>query len=258
MACADAENRGLSAVVTKKKSTSGFWQEEEKRVHRLIAGESSVASRLRLAAEVFLGRPYVPNALVGGPDEDEQLVIELSGFDCITYIECLLALSRSRSRKGFVSELKKIRYRSGEVNWRSRHHYFADWMRHNEKLGVIKIRTRGSLSRSIDANLSIIAELPPRRAHFHVVPKADVGRVLERVSDGTIVAFASVRAKLDFFHTGMLFYDRRGKRSVENLLLYQARESAGKVIAQPLGDFLKANRMRGIAFATPLEPGRLL
>ena len=234
------------------------WRKEEKKVHQATVGEPKVASRLRLAAASFLGCPYEPNALVGGPTEDEQLIVDLSRFDCVTYVESVLALSRSRSAKGFVTELEKTRYRGGKVDWRSRHHYFVDWLRYNEKRGAIKIRTRGSSSRSIEANLSIIAQLPPRRANFHVVPKADVGRVLERISDGTIVAFASVRAKLDFFHTGMLFYDRRGERSVENLLLYQARESAGKVIAQPLGDFLKANRMRGIAFATPLEPGRLL
>ncbi len=233
------------------------WKKEEKKVHQMIVGESRVASRLRLAAASFLGCPYESNALVGGPAEDEQLVVDLSRFDCVTYIESVLALSRSRSAKGFVVELEKTRYRGGKVDWRSRHHYFVDWMRHNEKRGVIKIRTRGSSSRSIDANLRFIADLPPRRARFHVVPKGDIARVLERISDGTIVAFASVRSKLDFFHTGFLFFDHASKRRVENLMLYQARESAGKVIVQPLSEFLKANRMRGIAFATPLEPGRL-
>jgi hypothetical protein len=39
---------------------------------------------------------------------------------------------------------------------------------------------------------------------------------------------------------------------VEELMLYQARLGAGKVIAQPLTEFLKQERMRGIAFAEPL------
>lgn len=144
------------------------------------------------------------------------------------------------------------------MDWRSRHHYFADWMRYNEKRGVIKIRTKGFGSRPIDANLSFIEKLPPRRTRFHVVPKKDISRALGRIANGTIVAFASVRAKLDFFHTGILFYEDPGNRSFESLMLYQARKSAGKVIAQPLIDFLKANRMRGIAFASLEEPGRLL
>lgn len=245
-------------MVTKGYVDYGSWKKEEKRAHRAIAGESRVASRLRLAAQMFLGRPYVPNGLVGGPDEGEKLVINLSGFDCITYIESVLALARSGSTKGFVCELEEIRYRGGKVDWRARHHYFIDWMRQNEKRGVVKIRTKGWGSRPIDAKLSIISELPQRRVRFHVVPKGDITHALGRISDGTIVAFASVRAKLDFFHTGILFFDRPRERTVESLMLYQARESAGEVIAQPLSDFLKANRMRGIAFATPQEPGRLI
>jgi D-alanyl-D-alanine carboxypeptidase/D-alanyl-D-alanine-endopeptidase (penicillin-binding protein 4) len=227
-----------------------------KTAHRAVAGESAIASRLRLVAETFLGRPYALEALIGGPDEDEQLVIDLSRFDCVTYIEVLLALSRSRSTRGFVSELEKIRYRGGKVDWRWRHHYFIDWMRHNEKRGVVKIRTKGSASRAIEARLSFIAGLPSRYVRFHVVPKKDISRALKRISDGTIVAFASVQAKLDFFHTGILFFEDSCERSLDSLMLYQARKSAGRVIVQPLSEFLKANRMRGIAFATPQEPGR--
>lgn len=238
--------------------SSTSWKTGVKNAHRAIARAPNVASRLRLAAEMFLGRPYAPGALIGGPGEDEKLVIDLSRFDCITYIEILLALSRSRSTRGFVSELEKIRYRGGKVDWRSRHHYFIDWMRQNEKCGVVKIRTKGSGSRAIETRLSYVAGLAPRQVRFHVVPKKDISRALRRVSDGTLVAFASVRAKLDFFHTGVLFYERSGDRSVESLMLYQARKSAGKVIVQPLSDFLKANRMRGIAFATPQEPRRLV
>jgi hypothetical protein len=106
--------------------------------------------------------------------------------------------------------------------------------------------------------LSYVAGLSPRHVRFYVVPKKDISRALKRISDGTLIAFASVQAKLDFFHTGILFFEDSGKPSVESLMLYQARKSAGKVIAQPLVDFLKANRMRGIAFATPQQPGRLV
>jgi hypothetical protein len=228
------------------------WEETVDAIHRSVAAEKGVAARLRKITETFMGRPYIADSLVGGPERRERLVVDFAAFDCITFIEIALALARSRSKKGFLAELEKTRYRDGRVDWSSRHHFFADWLRHNDNRGAIRIRTRGSGSRSIEARLGWIDTLPERRVRFHVVPKKDIRLALPRISDGSIVGFASVRAKLDFFHTGLLFYRNPEHRSVEELGLYQARLRAGKVITQPLTDFLKQERMRGIAFAEPL------
>jgi hypothetical protein len=95
--------------------------------------------------------------------------------------------------------------------------------------------------------------LPARRVRFHVVPKNDIRLALPRITNGSIVAFASVRSRLDYFHTGLLFFRSPRLSSVDELTLYQARKSAGKVIEEPLTDFLKRERMRGVAFAAPLE-----
>jgi hypothetical protein len=222
-------------------------------IHRSIAAVKTVAERLRRIAQTFIGRTYTPDSLVGGPEHRERLVVDFEAFDCITFIEIALALARSRSKKGFLAELEKTRYRDGRVEWSSRHHFFSDWLRHNEKRGAIRIRTRGSGSRSIEARLGWIDTLPERHVRFHVVPKKDIHLALRRISDGSIIGFASVRAKLDFFHTGLLFYRNPEHRSVEELMLYQARLRAGKVITQPLIDFLKEERMRGIAFAEPQD-----
>jgi hypothetical protein len=232
---------------------STHWKETVDAIHLSIAEEKTVAGRLEKIAHRFLGNPYLPESLVGGPDHRERLVVDFEAFDCITFIETALALSRSRSKKGFLTELRRTRYRDGRVDWSSRHHFFINWLRHNEKRGAIKIRTRGAGSRSIEARLGWIEALPERRVRFHVVPKNHIRLALPRLANGSIVAFASVRAKLDFFHTGLLFYRSPQLSSVEDLMLYQARLAAGKVIAQPLTDFLKQERMRGIAFAQPLD-----
>jgi hypothetical protein len=231
------------------------WEQAVDMIHRLVAGEPKLARRVRMVADAFVGRPYVIDPLIGGPKVPEKLVIRFDAFDCITFIESVLALAKSTSRKGFISELKKARYRDGVVAWSSRLHYFSDWMRHNQKRGAIKIRTRGSGARSIDTAISLIKALPARRIRIHVVPKKDIGLALHRISNGSVVAFASVRPTLDFFHTGLIFSGTKPVRSVEELLLYSPPKSIGKVIAEPLSDFLKRNRMRGLAFATILEPG---
>ena len=117
------------------------------------------------------------------------------------------------------------------------------------------MRTRGSGARTIDTAISLIKTLPARRVRIHAVPKKDIHLALDRISNGSVVAFASVRPTLDYFHTGLVFSGSKPVRSVEDLVLYSPPKSIGKVIAEPLSDFLKRNRMRGMAFAEILEPG---
>lgn len=201
------------------------------------------ARRLRETADAWVGRPYVANSLIGGPDQPEELVVNLRAFDCVTFIECVLAAARSRSPRGFVDELKRTRYREGRVGWSSRLHYFSDWMKSNQARGAIKIRTRGTGSGCIEAGLDVVAGLSARRVRFHVVPKSKIHLARRRIRDGSIVAFASTRSKLDFFHTGLIFVE-------EEMLLCHASRKAKRVIAEPLAGYLKRNRMRGIAFAS--------
>ena len=213
-------------------------------LHHLLANELDIGRCMRRVADAWAGRPYTADSLFGGPDEPERLVVNLEAFDCVTFVECVLAVARSRSRKGFIDELKRTRYRDARVEWPCRLHYFSDWMKSNQKRGAIKIRTRGPGSHSIETGLDVIEGLPARRVRFHVVPKRKIHLARRRIFDGSIVAFASTRSKLDFFHTGLIF-------NREGMLLYHASRKANKVIAEPLDDYLKRNRMRGIAFASP-------
>jgi hypothetical protein len=236
-------------------SESAAWEPTVEGLHGLIADEQDVSNRMRKIAESFLGAPYVPSPLVGGPNEPEKLVVGFDAFDCVTFVETALALARSSSATGFITELTRTRYRDGLVDWHSRLHYFSDWLSWNEERGAVEIRTTGPGSRSIEANLGLIEGLPARRVRFHVVPKRSIRLASLRISNGAIVAFASVRSRLDFYHVGLLFSRSEDGRPGDETLLYQAARSAGKVFAEPLKDFLGRNRMRGIAFAAPRAPG---
>jgi hypothetical protein len=136
------------------------------------------------------------------------------------------------------------------VDWSARLHYFSDWMKYNQRRGALKIRTRGPGSRPIETGLGVIEGLPLRRARFHVVPKQKIHLARRRITDGSIVAFASTRSKLDFFHTGLIFIS-------DELMLCHASRKAKKVIAEPLERYLKRNRMRGIAFASVEDSCRI-
>lgn len=217
------------------------------------ARSAGLPARMERHARALVGRPYLPAPLVGSPARAERLIIHLDGFDCVTFVESVLALARGRTLEGFARELIATRYTDGQVAWDQRLHYFSDWLRANQRRGAIRIRTRGAGSRSIRTGLSVVAGLPERRTRFHVVPKAQLERARRRLTSGSIVAFASTRSGLDFFHTGLVFGDDPGGR-VAGLTLIHAARSAGRVVAEPLGDFLCRNRMRGLAFAAPVEP----
>ncbi len=222
-----------------------------KSLHLLVAQEARMGVRMRRLAEALTGRPYSAHPLGGGPRQSEQLLIDLTAFDCVTWVESVLALARSRTFSQFQSELRCTRYRQGKVNWANRLHYFSDWMRENALRGAIKNRTRGQGAHGIDTMLGTLAGLPVRRRRLQVVPKSKLAQARRRIDEGAIVAFASVRARLDFFHTGLLF----SHAADQQIWLSHASKSAGAVVAEPLPDFLSRNRMRGIAFATPLPPG---
>lgn len=218
---------------------------------RRLSGCPRLDQGLLKAAEALLGAPYVSDPLGGGPQLPERFTFRLDGFDCVTFVETCLALARSRRATSFEDDLRRMRYRAGRVSWPTRLHYFSDWLRANQARGAIRIRTRGVGSQAISTGLSMLPSLPARKIRLLVVPKTELERAWRRIGPASIVAFASTRARLDFFHTGLLFGEP-GAGRVAQLRLCHASSKAGLVIQETLGNFLKRNRMRGIAFAAPL------
>lgn len=208
--------------------------------------------RITQIACALVGRPYVSSPLIGGPTTLERLVVRLDGFDCVTFVETVLALARSRDEQQFLRELIHLRYRGARIGWRTRLHYFSEWMEANATRGAITQRTHGPGSRLIDKKLSIIPELGVRSLRLPVVPRRSLALARERIVVGSIIAFASLRTQLDFFHVGIILHGPpKTKGRHPQLLLCHAARSRGRVLIEPLDDFLGRNRMRGIAFAAP-------
>jgi hypothetical protein len=108
-----------------------------------------------ILGSTFVGSPYVPGGLeLPGP---ERLVVNLSTFDCVTFVEHMLVLARlvvdpaftpsrdqagdggrgeggaavadDRFRERYRRELAAFRYRHGHADgYESRLHYFTEWM----------------------------------------------------------------------------------------------------------------------------------
>jgi hypothetical protein len=217
---------------------------------RQLRRERDVAARAHAVARSLVGHPYVASALIGGPDQPEQLVVDLAGFDCVTFVENVLALARARSVGAYVDQLVALRYHHGRIAWRQRNHYFHDWLQRNTARGAVHLDTAGPGSHLVNARLAILDGLPARQVRFAAVAPRNVLRAAPRIAGGSVVSFVSTRARqLDFCHTGLLFWEPAADATAERLMLYHATRLLGGVVAEPLARFLHRVKTRGLVFA---------
>jgi Protein of unknown function (DUF1460) len=203
-------------------------------------------NRIDVLSRHFVGHSYKPNPLVGSADRSEVFTASLDGFDCVTYIETILALAGSSNVDDFLERLRKIRYESGRIQWERRNHYMTLWLRNNVREGVIRpVSMPAAPTLSRERVVNVVPGLAARRTRVKCVPKAAVPRLAAYLQSGDLIFFVSTRKNLDVFHAGIIVRD--GK----TLLMRHASRSQGFVVEQKLSEFLKANRMTGVIVARP-------
>ena len=220
-----------------------------RRVQQLLSEtkhDRCAGSRIDVLSCRFLGHPYKPNPLTGSADTAEVFTASLDGFDCVTYLETILALARASNVDDFVEWLRKIRYEQGRIQWERRNHYMTQWIRNNVREGIVRpvpMPAVPVLSR--ERVLNVVPGLTSQRTRVKCVPKAAVPRLAAYLQSGDLIFFVSTRKHLDMFHAGIIVRD--GK----SMLMRHASRSQGGVVEQELSEFLKANRMAGVIVVRP-------
>jgi hypothetical protein len=220
-----------------------------RRVQQLLSEtkhDRCAGSRIDALSRHFLGHSYKPDPLIGSADTAEVFTASLDGFDCVTYIETILALARSSNVDDFIEWLRKIRYEQGRIQWERRNHYTTVWIRNNVREGIIKpVSVPAVLVRSRVRVLNIVPGLAAQRTRVKCVPKPAVPRLATYLQSGDLIFFVSTRKNLDVFHAGIIVRD--GK----SMLMRHASRGQGLVVQQELSEFLKANRMAGVIVVRP-------
>jgi hypothetical protein len=219
-------------------------------VHELLAAvgaRASVGQRLRRITARLLGTPYLPHPLVGSATEPEVFTVTLQGFDCVTLVETALALAWAHDLETFLTLLRQVRYRHGEIAWPQRLHYATDWLHHHVQHGRLSEVTCGEVMPRLTRRLDVLPGFPAHTATWRYFPTEVLPAISPRVLDGDIIFFVSMRQGLDVFHLGMLF------RATQSVLLRHAARSRGQVVEQKLADFCAANIMPGFLIARPCE-----
>jgi hypothetical protein len=223
---------------------------------------------------LFIGTPYQA-ATLGAPDK-EKLIVNVSAFDCTTFIETVLALARCAfhgkiTPTEFRRTLKFIRYRQGIISgYSSRLHYFNDWLRDNEKKKIIRdishifdVETQRkninymtthsasypALKNENEFQKMVMVEKNLSRKIFYIIGKDKVSAQKVKIHSGDIIAFGTNQEGLDVVHMG--FALRKG----ESLYLLHASKKEGAVVISKstLAAYLKSNtKFTGIIVARPI------
>lgn len=101
----------------------------------------SLADRLYYFTQYFLGRPYVLGPLGEGAEGefDRNPLVRIDGFDCVTYVNLVLALLYAQNYPLFFFHLLRLSYKNGFIHFENRHHFLeTDWNPANAALGYFK------------------------------------------------------------------------------------------------------------------------
>jgi hypothetical protein len=223
---------------------------DTRRAQQLIdaaAGHSAVPSRIDRISGALVGVPYRCNTLIGSAEQPEVFTIDLETYDCVTFMETVLALAQSRSAPAVPETLRNLRYKSGKVDWQRRNHYMTQWIRNNLKTGAVRRIAKLRATRHKDRILNVVPGLPSRRARFDCIPKATLLKSRDVLRTGDFVFMASTRSHLDVFHCGIII------KNGADLIMRHASRSRGAVVNQKLSEFFQQNRMAGVLVVRPAE-----
>ncbi len=240
----------------------------------------SLGRLIQTLGRQFRGRPYLEGTLDAG--DTERLVVRLDGFDCVTFVETVLAMARGiqasdTTYAGFARRLAEQRYRDGTIQgYCSRLHYFTEWMADNEERGIVerldddlggphltdslnfmsthrssydRFATNDSLYACVQAmEERLQAQQQARPVRY--VPQDSIRAVYDQLRAGDIVGIATSVEGLDISHTGFVYAHEDGKKG-----FLHASLSDGVMVSPDLQQYIqKIDHQIGIVIARPHSP----
>ncbi|MGQ4646503.1 N-acetylmuramoyl-L-alanine amidase-like domain-containing protein [Lyngbya aestuarii] len=231
---------------------------------------------MQAIAKQFLGASYQAGLL--DKSEQENLVISLKEFDCLLFIETVLALARGvavqdYSEPTFADHIRDQRYLNGQMEgYCSRLHYFSAWIDDNQKRqnvenigsdlsGVTLNKKLNFMSThrqsyprlvSDDATYQCIVAMEDnlQGVTLNYIPQNQIRSVYESLQPGDIVGIATNLPGLDVTHTGLVYRTPDG-----NMGLIHASPIGEVTIAKDLQRYVgNVKNAIGILVVRPIDP----
>ncbi|MDJ0635722.1 MAG: DUF1460 domain-containing protein [Xenococcaceae cyanobacterium MO_188.B29] len=259
--------------------------DEQKIFHQIVQNSinhqlssRSIGEIIQVIAESFLGAKYKAGLL--DRYERETLVISFREFDCVLFVETVLALSRSialqdYSYQAFEKNIIDRRYWNGNLNgYCSRLHYFSEWIFDNQRRknledisisigGTSQIKKLDFMSKhrnryprmsKDDTNYQCIVEMEANLANQSIptnyIPKKKISNVYNQLKPGDIIGITTNISGLDVTHTGLVYYN-----SDNTVGLIHASPIGQVTIAPDLHNYVnRIQNSTGIIVARPIDP----
>lgn len=190
----------------------------------------------------YLGVRYETDPLGEGSGYDNDPLIRNDAFDCLTYVETVLACND-------VDRLTRIRYADGTVDFTRRNHFFvADWVKNNANLvenvsagfgktairsGIIDKKNWFATKHNINTNFT------PTSATIEYVPYSNLAKF--DVTEPVVVAFVTGENKTGVLvsHVGFL---------LPGGTLRHASSTRWRVVDVPFREYVAGRSGLGVAF----------
>lgn len=251
----------LVGIGVSQAQTPQYAKDDSLKVVRLLA-ESSKAEKATNWVLFFSKRldgiPYVAKTLE--KNDKERLVVNLSQFDCTTFVETVMALSLCAKNKqtrfdDYCRYLRMLRYRGGMVSYPTRLHYFTSWIADNTTLGFVsEVQQPDTIftqtqTLAIDymsqhvgkypmlvKNPSWVKEISDiektlNGKKYQFIPKGKITNTKafrQVIHDGDIIAIVTNKKGLDTSHIGFAVWRKDG------LHLINASQIHKKVVDEPM------------------------
>src|SRR4030067_360903 len=185
-------------------------------IMREAAKITDTGERIGFISRQFLNTPYKESSLIGSLTVPEDLVIDLEGMDCMTFIEYVEAMRLSSTYAEFTINLRMVRYKKGIVAYESRRHFFTDWVGYTPQTvedvttivgGVKNVKVRKRLNLNSDGTY-ILPGIGITERELSCIPVDAIDNiVIEQIKTGDYAGICSDKDGLDVTHTGIIIKD---------------------------------------------------
>lgn len=220
------------------------------RFYELCPADGGGARELERLTRSWVGAPYLRSPLGEEAPPDLDPRFRLDAFDCTTFVETALALSRCRLGASALAELDAIRYADAAPSFETRRHLAtSQWVPELVKAGLLvdisdelggpvtlKVPLRMSLRRWRRRRIARTLDLPEARVPIgvfalDVIPLERAMAVAEKIPSGTVLNLVRVDWVLSpdlITHQGLVL-DRGAQK-----ILRHASPDRGRVVDEPL------------------------